>query len=275
MPEVTYCIPTSLVDAYRNRTVVVRAPDVESLTGGTTCDGLKCLVYLRLPLSADGPGALADWGRSVPLDLVLRDPAEQFPDLYGWTSLLNTRAVRVSIPTGAGFSKAVRLAAALQFDIKLQIGQPGQQEVEELLGVLEFYLASASVRRPVEPFHSVLTAFCLDRPVSMWGVQEEDPAEFREVLDGGAEVLPGRLAIASGQGFAECSVDEFERMLLAGGAECAACEFLPVCRGFFKSPLREYECNQVRRILKRLRSAAAELRQDLQASREESPDSSP
>jgi hypothetical protein len=275
MREVTYCIPTSLIDAHRGRRVVVRAPDVETLTRAVPHDDLEALAYFRLPLSADGPGALREWGRSVPVDLIIGNPAEQFPQLYRWAVLLDACDVRVSLPARPGFSKAARLAASLRFDIKLEIGQPGERESAEIQEVLEFYLHGASVHYPVEPFQSLLAAFCRGEAVSLWSVQEEDPAEFREVLDDGTEVAPGRLADAAHRGQAGPSVDEFEQALLASGAQCAACEFRPVCRGFFKAPCLEYPCNHVQPILGRLKSVAAELRRDVQACRNPDPGASP
>lgn len=269
--EVTYCIPTPLIEAYGSRRVVVRAADVEALMQAVAHDGLDGLAYVRLPLHPAGPGALREWGPSVPVDLVAGDPTQQFPELYRWAVLLDRRDVRVSLPARSGFSKAARLAAALRFDIKLEIGQPGERESAEILEVLEFYLHSASVQYPIEPFQSLLTGFCRGEPVSIWSVQEEDPAEFRDVLDDGTEVAPGRLGDPAQPGGSGHSVDEFEQALLASGAECAACEFRPVCRGFFKAPWREYPCDHVKPILGRLKSAAADLRRDVQACREQRP----
>lgn len=273
--EVTYCIPTSLIGAYGSHRVVVRAADVEALTRAVPHDGLEGLAYVRLPLHPDGPGALREWGPSVPVDLIVGDPARQFPDLYRWSVLLDTHDVRVSMPAKPGFSKAARLAAALRFDIKLEIGQPGERESAEIMEVLEFYLHSASARHPVEPFQSLLAALCRGEAVSIWSVQEEDPAEFCDVLDDGTEVAPGRLGDAAQPGGPGHGVDELEQALLASGAECAACEFRPICRGFFKAPWREYPCDHVKPILGRLKSAADELRRDVQACQEQRPGASP
>jgi hypothetical protein len=267
MNEMVYCIPTTLIDAYRGRSVIVRAPDADTLMRRLPPEGFDGLEYVRLRFLAGDADALRNWGPSVPLDLVLSDPAAQFPELYKWADLLETRPMRVSLPTAPGFSKATRLAASLRFDVKLLPGQPDDAAVAEMVDVLDLYLHDTRVDQPIEFFHTVLMAFCHERPASLWRIQEEDPAEFRDVRDDGTEALPGRLAgLVAPDPPGQC-VDTFEQSQLARGAECAECEFRPVCRGYFKAPAPDYGCAAIRRVFTGLKLAAAELRRDIEACR--------
>ena len=96
----------------------------------------------------------------VALDVLLADPASEFSDLYRLVDVRAVRPVRVSMPALAGFSKAVRLAAALGLSVRLLPGQPTPEVLNELAETLTFYLRDPMVEAPVEFFHSVLAFMC-------------------------------------------------------------------------------------------------------------------
>jgi hypothetical protein len=265
MDEVVYNIPLHLFPAYRGRRVVVRSRDAEELVRGIREDELDAVVGVQLLSLKTDAGALADWGQAVPVELMMRHPATEYPLLYRHAKLLDKHPTRASIHVAPGFRNAVKVAAALQFAIKLEVGQPGPEALEELREVLDFYLHHRSVSQPVEYFHSALLAFHSYAVLSLWDAQEEDPAFVRYITDEGRETVARDTVGATVAGDLSSFVPEFKRRLLAEGCECAGCEFFGNCGGYFKWPRADYSCGGVKEIFQTLREAAGELRQSLEA----------
>jgi hypothetical protein len=148
-------------------------------------------------------------------------------NLYSFTYLLDTHPVRIVIPVVAGFSKAVKLAVALNFAVKLNMGQPDVELLKEVEEVLDFYLHRSQVRQPIDFFHTTLTSFFNDEPISLWEIVDEVP------------VVP------------------------ATDLECYECEFFNQCGGYFKWPDVTYGCDGVKSVFRTLANAAQEMRSDL------------
>jgi len=271
MSDANLFIPTSFFRAYRHRHVVVCAPSIDELLEQFPSGEVDHVAFVRLTRLSGDPDRLRSWHPSIPLDLVLSEPAEQFAELYHWAVLLETRSVRVSIPTKPGFTKAVRLAAALRFEIKLEIDQPSPSETAELTDALNYYLHNSAVEAPVEPFHSLLQEFYGVNRGSLWSIQEEHPGQYHEIGDDGIEVPHGRLADLPLGGLQETALEQFEQTLLSSDAECTCCVFRAVCRGYFKAPLRNYTCDGLKPLLAQLQQAAEGLKSHIQARRRQSP----
>ncbi len=265
MDALIYNIPARLAGSYTGRRTVVRSNDPAELAASISKLNPEDVLYGQL-LSLDvDVTPLADWKQSVPLDLVMTRPADEFPLLYRFSPLLDKHQIRVSIPVNAGFANAVRLSLALHFSVKLEVGQPDRELIEELEKVLELYLHRATVSQPVEYFHSTFLSFFHQEPASLWFIQEEDPEQIRFVSDDGEEnvtkrlsgsLLPRRNGTASGLA-AKASPAASEKI------ECDTCEFFDRCGGYFKWPNRDFDCEGVKRLFATLRTAAAELRTDL------------
>ncbi len=264
MDEVVYNIPLHLFPAYRGRRVVVRSRDAAELAKGLREDDLNKVVGVQLlSLNADAE-ALADWGYSVPVELVMRHPVTEYPLLYRHAKLLDKHPTRALIPVRSGFVNAVRVAAALQFAVKLEVGQPGPEVLDELCVALDFYLHHRSVSQPVEYFHSTLLAFHRRASLSLWDVQEEDPAFVRYVTDEGRETVARDAGGTTAAGDLSSFVPELKKRLLNARGECAGCEFFGNCGGYFKWPREDYSCGGVKEVFQTLRDAAEELRQSLE-----------
>jgi hypothetical protein len=262
MDSVTYNVPTGLVDRYRGRQLILRGHDAAALLAAAQgVEHLVCIQLLSLPSEIE---PLIQWREPIPVDLVMPNPARDFPLLYRYTALLDNHPVRVSLPVVAGFSKAVKLASALQFAVKLQVDQPGSDLIEELRQVLSLYLHQSTVSQPIDFFHGSLLAFLNDQPITLWAVQEEDPALFRYVTDQGEEALP-RQSRGTWLKHGATGVDQLVGELLAEPGECARCEFLDPCGGYFKWPNRDFDCAGVKSLLGTLQAAAVELKRDLAA----------
>ena len=265
---VIYNIPVGMVKAYRGRSLVVRTDRPSEVVRAIPPELLADISYVRLSSFDAEVDDLVHWGVGIPLDVVMRSPLSEFMRLYRFAKLLENHPVRISVPVVAGFGRAVRLALALDFAVKLEVAeQPGPDLIDELHEVVNLYLYRPSVSQPVEFFHSLFLAFYKWEPATLWEIQEEDPAHFLYVTDDGEEVAP-RHARREG---AACDVvtgagtAAYRRELLAEGGECAGCEYFAYCGGYFKWPARDYDCAGVRSLFGALSEAAGELHGDVEA----------
>lgn len=265
MSAIVYQIPLARLAALRGRALIPRSDRPHDLAAEVRPSDLSHLAYVQLLGPPSDADVLVHWAEGVPIELVLDDPEPDFAGLYRYTKLLDNHPVRVAIAVVPGFEKAVKLAASLQFAVRLKVGQPRPALIDALARVLDDYLHKATVTQPIEFFHSLLLGLCTDQPVNLWAIQEEDPALIRAIDDDGTERLPGRLSHLVAGPAPERFVADWSARLSAEGAECAHCPFFSACRGYFKWPAREYDCAGVKDLLSSLKQAAETLRADLTA----------
>lgn len=263
--SLVYHIPIGQLEAYRERSLIVRSAHPSEFTARLGADDLSNLAYVQLMSLRSDPDALVQWADDLPIELLLDDQALDFALLYRYAKLLDNHPVRVSLPVTTGFEKAVKLASSLQFAVKLDIGQPSAPLVEHLVRLLHDYLHRSTISQPIEPFHSMLLGLCRQELVSLWAIQEEDPALVRYVDEQAVERPPGRLAEADIGPDPSGFVERWSHTLVAEGGECSECPYFSACRGYFKWPRRDYDCNGVKVLLGTLWQAADELRGDLAA----------
>src|SRR5258708_1497280 len=125
MDTVIYNIPAQMVEAYRGRQVIVRSDHPSELVQHLSQADLMNVLYVQLLSLNVEVEALTRWEGSVPVDIVMRDPAQDFPLLYKFSMLNDKHPVRASIAVRPGFVKAVKLALALNLAVKLEVGQTG------------------------------------------------------------------------------------------------------------------------------------------------------
>jgi len=198
-------------------------------------------------------------GDEVPLDVVMSDPATEHPLLYRLVDVRSVRPVRVTIPVQIGFSKALRLAAAIQLPVRLSLAQPDREALNELGEALDFYLRDPMVEAPVEFFHSALGGCTGSTDADLWIALECDPAVFQHFGADGRLLLPAGWPELSATGF----VDEHLAGLDRDGAPCTSCGWRDFCRGYFKLPDPDYSCEGIISLLDRLAGAAAEIKAEL------------
>ena len=151
------------------------------------------MLYAQLASPDVDPDPLMTWASALPIDVLVQNPAVEYPLLYNFSKLLDKHPVRISIPVKNGFVKAVRLALALGFSVKLEVGQPDASLIAEMAEVLDLYLHRSEVSQPVEYFHSTFLSFFNHKQSSnLWFVQEEDPEQFRFITNEGAETVSPR-----------------------------------------------------------------------------------
>jgi hypothetical protein len=162
-----------------------------------------------------------------------------------------------------GFSKAVKLATALDFSIRLQMEQPTAPLMSEIQDVLDLYLHRSYVRQPIEFFQSMLLSFYQDKPISRWDVAEENPAKVRYVTEDGSETISRRFFGITPEGDLDEFVWHFGKELLDDHAECHDCDYFTHCQGYFKWPDRNYRCDGIKEMFHILEAATQEVRNDL------------
>ncbi|HKE57464.1 MAG TPA: hypothetical protein VKB46_12200 [Pyrinomonadaceae bacterium] len=258
-----YNIPAKQIDAYGGHNVIVRSTEPAELVYSIWRADPKAIKFIQLLSTPADSSVLEGVAEALPVEIVLKNPAAEYVQLYNYTNLIDTHPVRVAIPVLPGFSKAAKLAVSLNFAVKLELQQPDSLLIEELAAVLDLYLHRSSVRQAIEPFHTLLLSFYRQEPVSLWEVAEEDPALLRYITDDGEETICKR---SSGEkldhqlgGF----VPRFGEELISERAECHDCEFFNRCGGYFKWPDKNYKCDGVKRLFRTLQTAAAEIHQDL------------
>jgi len=263
MDELIYNIPLHLLPVYRGKLLIVRANEAAALIAALEPEDPERIAGVQVTALETESEALNAWAPDLPVELVITDPEVEFPFLYRHTNLLDNHPVQVVIPVRPGFGKAVKVAVALEFAVRLAVEQPEPALIEELTTVLEFYLRQSTVAQPIEYFHGALLGFYHDDPAPLWIVQDEDPGSLRYVSDDGAEWLSRRLAGIKATVAPGASLEDWMDQMLATAEECRTCAFLQSCGGYFKWPRRDYDCAGVKRLFGLLRDAAAELHHDL------------
>jgi hypothetical protein len=232
--------------------------------------------WLRRPLPGLGwlqvEGLLGDsdaWieaahsGSDLSLDLILADASSEFPELYKLVDVSAVHDVRVTIQARPGLLKAVKLAAALRFPIRILPGQPKADVLAELKEALDFYLHDPAVEAPIEFFHSWIAATRGTEVGSLWMILEEDPAAYLQYdMDGQTKFPPSGPAGSSEKLPAEF-VENHLKGLLEQGTECATCPWQQSCRGYFKWPDRAYSCQGIKDLFSIIQAAADEMARDL------------
>jgi hypothetical protein len=252
--DLIYDVPASLAKAYRGKHVKLRTTDPGSIVESLTEKDLDCLISIQIEYLDCDIERLQQSGYALPLELMMTDPVADLSKLYAFSVLVESFPIRACISLAPGFGKAVRVAAALHFAVKLELGQPEASIIPELTDILDFYLHSSGVTEPIEFFHSLLLACYHEHPISLWEIQEEDPLIIRHVDDEGNVSFPGRLV-----GCDTLPVDP------AGYTDCHSCSYLGSCRGYFKWPDHDYDCEGVKELFARIKAAAVQLRTDIAA----------
>ena len=264
MNDLIYHIPLHRLPDYRIGRLIVRASDPAALIAALSSADPERIVGVQLQsLDADSE-PLNAWGLGLPVELSLAAPAD-FPKLYRHVNLLEAHPLRVAIPVVPGFAKAVKVALALNFAVRLELGQPEPAALEELAEVLEFYLRQSTVAQPIDYFQGALLGFYHQQAQPLWVILDEEPTLLRWVADDGVESLYGRLAGVAIPVIAEADLSVWIEQVLAAGEECQTCAFRQSCGGYFKWPRPDYPCAGVKRLFGALRDAADELRRDLEA----------
>src|SRR4030095_12410762 len=89
LTSLIYNMPLRLVPEYSGQSVIVRSESTAELINALPNVGLGLVVGVQLlSLNAD-VDALADWGHVVAVELVMSDPANEFPLLYRNARLLD------------------------------------------------------------------------------------------------------------------------------------------------------------------------------------------
>ncbi len=258
--DLIYDVPASLAEQYHGKRVKVRTVDPGSFLDSLDEKDLDLLACIQVDDLTCDLEALQQFDYAVPLELMLVDPEADFPKLYAFSTLVESFPIRACIPLLPGFGKAVRVAAALHFAIKIELDQPETTAVSELIKIMDFYLHSSGVTEPIEFFHSLLMSYYHDQAITLWEIQGETPQTIRHIGLDGKISFPGRLA-----GCASLPTNP------AAHSDCRNCSYLITCAGYFKWPDAQYDCEGIKQVLVRIEAAAEQLRTDIEIAEADTP----
>ena len=230
---------------------------------GNPLPGLSWLQVEGILGDSDAWIEAAHSGSDVSLDLILADPSSEFPELYKLVDVSALHDVRVTIQARPGLLKAVKLAAALRFPMRVLPGQPKADVLAELQQALDFYLHDPAVEAPVEFFHSWIAGTRGAEVGSLWMILEEDPAGYLQYDNFGQTKLPRSGSVGSAENLPAEFVENHLKSLLEQGAECATCPWQQSCRGYFKWPDRAYSCQGIKDLFSTIQGAVDEMARDL------------
>ena len=255
-------VPAALASQFGARQLVIRSHTPSELIRCAQDSSLPNILCFQLvSLVPDAHCFLNDLA-PLPLELVLEEPNEEFPLLYNYADLVRRGQRSVVVPLVEGFAKAVKVAGALNFGVRMEIGDLSLVPWDELASTLDYYLHNPLVTQPIEFFHSAVVGFYRCQSVSLWEIQQESPKFHAYVQDDGTVVLSKRLSNIP----VLDSDDQFLRVLserlLSSGYECADCGYFDWCGGYFKMPDPNYSCHQAKILFSRLMEAAADLKSD-------------
>lgn len=265
MSTIINSIPAKLFDKFRDQKLIVRLNDVGEYRKYLQTDDLNDVVAVQLRSSDFEVDEIQNIGGNVPVDIVMDHPSVQFPQLYRFAKLTDTRPVRVSIHVRSGFKNAVKLALALRFDVKLEVGQPGPALIDEMAEVLEIYLHRSTVTHRIEYFHSIFMGFFHGDTSNLWSIQEDDPEKFCYVTDEGVEGISQRFGRTNPEDILRAVSNQETNTEQIEKSECDTCQYLACCGGYFKWPEKEYDCTGVKSLFETIEKASAELKSDLKA----------
>ncbi|MFC1835555.1 hypothetical protein ACFL2Q_12590 [Thermodesulfobacteriota bacterium] len=260
-----YNVPADRLKLVKDAGVIIRSHDQAALVQCAADVGLDRIVHLQLLSLDHAPHVLQELTAPIPLELVVEDVTTQYALLYRYADLLKTRPIRVRVPLQPGFGKVVKVAAAVEFPVILEAGQPERTIVEEMMMILDTYLHQTTMAAPVEFFHSLLMAYFGDEQATLWEIQDEDPAVWRYVTDDGTVVISKRLSLLPE--LAEINaMDDIKALVPTWNSECVSCHFLTHCQGYFKLPDTSYHCREIVKLLRLIEEAGQDLRKDYDAS---------
>src|SRR5262249_40443399 len=121
--SLAYNIPAALIDRYHGCKLIVRSASPLELVNSLLHVDPAPIRFIQLLSTDDDSSVLEGFAVSLPLEIVLTNPAEHYLRLYNYKSLLDTHPIRIAIPVVPQFSNAVKVALSLNFAVKLELDQ--------------------------------------------------------------------------------------------------------------------------------------------------------
>ncbi len=259
-----YNVPLTLVDSLKTKEIIVRSPTPTDLLHYLSEIQSDNLIGIQLLSVEKDNSILSEIELSIPIELNIDDPSSEYSKLYNYVELSRRVDFKVSIKVKPDFEKAVKVALSLGYQVKLEVGQPDDTLVNNLIEIFKHYLSNPTVTCPVEFFHSVLIAFFHKHSTNIWEIQDEDPSSNIYIKDNGQKALSMRLNEIILEDNVDNFLDERRLQLLIEQGECATCRFFTYCIGYFKIPDNSYRCNKILELFDIIKTAADQLRLDLQ-----------
>ena len=102
--SIVYNIPDTMIEAYHGRNLIVRGHDPSVMVQRLATHDVETLAYLQILGAGGNLAGLMRWEHAVPVDLVVKNPETDLPQLYRYSTMRAERPVRVTVPVVPGFS---------------------------------------------------------------------------------------------------------------------------------------------------------------------------
>jgi hypothetical protein len=258
-----YTIPLELVPSYKDRDIVVRSADAGALVNAAQKDSDKRIKRVQLLNPRRGVEKLSLLPGSMPIDLCLAEAGALNGLSSEWTKLARSHALRLVVPVIPGFGNLMKAALRAGLRVKLEIDQPDNESVDELMDGFIFFTQELDVKEPVDLFFGLFRSFFTKQVESLWKIQEESPLSSRYVTNAGAETISKRLESIDLPGDLSTFLADHKLKLFVNKEECCSCRFFDRCEGYFKVPRPGYSCFDIKRFFELVSGMAGELRADL------------
>jgi hypothetical protein len=261
--NMVYKIPLELGPSYKDQNIVVRSADAGALVKAAQNDTHRRIMRIQLLNPRRGVEDAGLLPTSMPIDLCLTESRELSGVKPEWTKLAKSHTVRLVVPVVHGFRKVMKDALQAGLRVKLEIDQPDEESVRELMDGFIFFTQELDVKEPVDLFFGLFRSFFSKKVESLWEIQEEHPHLSRYVTDTGAETISKRLESADLSGDLSTFLADHKLRLFVNRSECCSCRFFDRCEGYFKVPRPGYDCLDIKRFFGLVSKMAGDLRADL------------
>jgi hypothetical protein len=254
-------VPVSLINEFSEHDLTIRGNDSKNLVEALRKIEPSKLFSVQITALDVDPTRFYQLNAPIRFEIMLSDPAE-FPKLYAFSDLVRGGPVRVSIQAKPGLFNAAKLALSMNMPVKLHMGQPDSNVVDEAIKLANYSFHAMEVNQPVEFFHSLIMSNFAGAAMPIWAIQEEDPLYFKYVTDEGA-IESYRLGTCGDADLLDAVSNGSE--LPEAFKDCKKCDHQAICRAYFKFPDPAYDCSAVKDLLNVCLATAAELKSDYQA----------
>lgn len=228
-----YILPVKYASKYNN--IILQIENIEETAKFLKeCSNLN-IYYFQIITPSENWAELPQLIGDAPVDLLITNPAEEYPLLYHFSQFPN---LRCSISIKQNFFKAVKVASSLHFPIQLNIGRQ-DISLKEMEEVLQFYLTSPSLTEPIEFFHSYLYACYhnIKPKTTLWELHEA--TEQYKTVDEQCNIV------------ARCTPKI---------VDCMHCMHFSFCQGYCKQ--YNQDCSVMKSIFNQIVTASQELQQN-------------
>ncbi|HON45506.1 MAG TPA: hypothetical protein P5543_04055 [Planctomycetota bacterium] len=237
MEEICYIVPIKYVPQFHNHELIVQIQNIHELAQLLESNIQLNIRYFQIINIHENWKNILQYTGPVPLDVIIQHPETEYSLLYRYTEF---GQIRANISCKLGCFKAIKLAAALHFPVRLDMNHAPNIPWNEWQQIFHFYTTNPCVTEPIEPFHSLLHAQYQNISINLWDILEENPKYIQIINDQGQIKTPPHSIIDS---------------------ECQQCPYFSTCQAYWKK--NSASCT-MQPLFTLIQETASQLHQDHQ-----------